>query len=87
MIEQAAIDLAKQEGATHRVRLPEGSFVAYRPSRIMLSMYMMPGATPSATDLAFKYASRFFARNTSGFYVSEATWTLCRELPANVETI
>lgn len=87
MIEQAAIDLAKQEGATHRVRLPEGSFIAYRPSRVRQSVRNIPGASAVDTDFAFKYASRFFARNLSGFYVSEPTWLLCREIPLDVEAL
>lgn len=87
MIEQAAIDLAKQEGATHRVRLPEGSFIAYRPSRVHQSVRSIPGASAIDTDLAFKFAARYFARNLSGFYVSEPSWLLCRDLPADVELI
>jgi len=86
MTEKQALTLAKQQGATHKTKLPNGSFIAYRPSKAAITINMIHGAEPYATEQSFRYGSMYFA-SANGFYVPGDEWLLCREMHPNAEVM
>lgn len=101
MTETEALALAKSQGATHIQRLRNGSFIAFRPSRVQaisddaagILVKMGKGKSWHQTlfPVGFKYATRHFSCNGAGYYSSEGydinSWVLCREMHCDVEVI
>ena len=82
MTEQDAFKIAKQEGATHVLKVGK-SFWAYRPAKILLSIGK--GNLPGVSGAGFKFAQRFFAANgQGGFLPNSNTWVHCQKMPEGV---